>query len=156
MHMFSSSCRQQYSDVSGNPTPTSEHGLSYTLVCHSGNPISVSAKITRLSWLMKWYRNRTFSECHPFSMIIIILPFTAKTRDSAVSYSDWLLAGQPRDRISSPNIFKNFHFFTSSRPALGAGQHAIQWAPGIINMWVKRPGRETNNSPPTSAEIKRT
>jgi hypothetical protein len=34
-------------------------------------------------------------------------------------YSDWLRAGRPRDRSSSPGRVKNVFFSTSPRPALG-------------------------------------
>jgi hypothetical protein len=45
-------------------------------------------------------------------------------------------------------IVNNFLFSTSSRPALGSTQRPIQWVPE-----VKRPGREVDHSPPTSAEV---
>jgi hypothetical protein len=45
-------------------------------------------------------------------------------------YSDWLRAGRPRVRSSSPGRVKNFHFFMSSRPALGFTQPPIQWERG--------------------------
>jgi hypothetical protein len=51
---------------------------------------------------------------------------------------------------SSPGRVKNFHFSISSRPALGSTQPPIKWVPG-----VKRQGREADNSPPTSAEVKK-
>jgi hypothetical protein len=51
---------------------------------------------------------------------------------------------------SSPGRVKNFHFSMSSRPALGSTQPPVQWVPG-----VKRPGREADHSPPTSAEVKK-
>jgi hypothetical protein len=41
-------------------------------------------------------------------------------------YSDWLRAGRPRGRSSSPGSGKNFHFSTFSKPALGSTQHPIQ------------------------------
>jgi hypothetical protein len=66
-------------------------------------------------------------------------------------YSDWLRAGRPRGRSSSPGGGKNFHFSMSSRPALGSTQPSIQWVPG-----VKRPVREADHSPPASAEVKKT
>jgi hypothetical protein len=65
-------------------------------------------------------------------------------------YSDWLQAGRPRDRSSSPSGGNNFLFSTSSRPALGPTQPPIQGEPG-----VKRPGREADHSPPTGAEVKK-
>jgi hypothetical protein len=70
-------------------------------------------------------------------------------------YSDWLLAGQPRGQSSSPGRIKNFLFFTSSRPALGPTQPPIQWVPGALSLGVKRPGREADHSPSTSAEVKK-
>jgi hypothetical protein len=41
-------------------------------------------------------------------------------------------------------------FSTSPRPELGPTQLPIQWLPA-----VKRPGREADHSPPTSAEVKK-
>jgi hypothetical protein len=66
-------------------------------------------------------------------------------------YSDWLRTGRPRDRSSSPDGGKNFHFSMSSTPALGPTQPPIQWVPG-----VKRPKREADHSLPASAEVKKT
>jgi hypothetical protein len=34
-------------------------------------------------------------------------------------------------------------------------QPPIQWVPGALSLGVKRQGRETDHSPPTSAEIKK-
>jgi hypothetical protein len=64
--------------------------------------------------------------------------------------SDWLRAGRLRGRSSSPGRVKNFLFSMSSRPALGSTQPRIQWVPG-----VKRSGREAGQSPPASAEVKK-
>jgi hypothetical protein len=47
-------------------------------------------------------------------------------------YSDWLRAGRPRGRSSSPGTVKNFLFSMSSRPALGSNQTPIQWVPGAF------------------------
>jgi hypothetical protein len=43
----------------------------------------------------------------------------------------------------------------SPRPALRSTQPPSQWVPGDISPGVKRPGREVNHSPPTSAEVKK-
>jgi hypothetical protein len=51
---------------------------------------------------------------------------------------------------------KNFHFFMSSLPALGPTQPPIQSVTGTPSPGVKRPGREADHSPPTSAEVKKT
>jgi hypothetical protein len=46
-------------------------------------------------------------------------------------------------------------FSTASRPALGSTQPLNQWVPGVLSPGVKRPGRETDHSPPASAEVKK-
>jgi hypothetical protein len=47
-----------------------------------------------------------------------------------------------------------FLFTTVSRTALGPTQPPIQGVPGALSLGVKRPGREANHSPPSSAEVK--
>jgi hypothetical protein len=43
---------------------------------------------------------------------------------------------------------------TASRTALRPTQPPIQWMPRALSLGVKRPGRETDHSPPSSAEVK--
>jgi hypothetical protein len=71
-------------------------------------------------------------------------------------YNVWLLAGRPRGRSSSPGRGRIFLFPTSSRPVLGPSQPPIQWVLGVLSLGVKRPAREADHSPPTSAEVKKT
>jgi hypothetical protein len=47
-----------------------------------------------------------------------------------------------------------FLFITASRMALGPTQPPIQWVPEALSLGVKRPGRETDHSPLSSAEVK--
>jgi hypothetical protein len=47
-----------------------------------------------------------------------------------------------------------FLFSTASRTALGPTQPPIQWVPWVLFLGVKRPGREADHSPPSSAEVK--
>jgi hypothetical protein len=49
----------------------------------------------------------------------------------------------------------NFHFSTSSIPALGSTQPPIQWVPGALSPGVKWSGREADHSLPASAEVKK-
>jgi hypothetical protein len=42
----------------------------------------------------------------------------------------------------------------SSRTALGPTRPPILWIPGALSLGVKRPERETDHSPPFSAEVK--
>jgi len=44
-------------------------------------------------------------------------------------------------------------FATVSRTSLGPTQFPMEWVPGAISLRVKRPGRETDHSPPSSAEV---
>jgi hypothetical protein len=61
---------------------------------------------------------------------------------------------EDRGWSSSPGRVKNFHFSISFRPALGPTQPPIQWVPSALSSRLKRPGREADHSPPTSAEVK--
>jgi hypothetical protein len=45
-------------------------------------------------------------------------------------------------------------YTTASRPAVGPTQPPIQWVPGALSLGVKRPVREADHSPPSSAEVK--
>jgi hypothetical protein len=47
-----------------------------------------------------------------------------------------------------------FLFTTASRTALGPTQPPIQWVLGALSPGIKRPGREADHSPPSSAEVK--
>jgi hypothetical protein len=47
-----------------------------------------------------------------------------------------------------------FLFTTVSRTVLGPTRPPIQWVPGTLALGVKRPGREADDSPPSSAEVK--
>jgi hypothetical protein len=55
------------------------------------------------------------------------------------------------DSRRGPGIFL---FTTAPRTALGPTQPPIQWVPGTISLGVKRPGREADHSPLSSAEVK--
>jgi hypothetical protein len=44
-------------------------------------------------------------------------------------------------------------YSTASRPALGLTQ-PIPWVLGVLSSEAKRPGREADHSPPSTAEIK--
>jgi hypothetical protein len=73
-----------------------------------------------------------------------------KASQSYQKRSDWLWAGRQTGRISSPDATMDFHFFMSSRPALGS----TQWVPEALFSRIKWPGRVADYSP-TSAEIKK-
>jgi hypothetical protein len=60
------------------------------------------------------------------------------------------------DHSSSPGRVKNFQFSISYRRALGPTQLPIQLVLGGPSPEVKQQGREDDNSPPNSAEVKKT
>jgi hypothetical protein len=66
-----------------------------------------------------------------------------------------LMQGTGKGQNLRPGEVKNFLFSTSSRPVLGPIQPPIQWVPGAISRGIKRPGREADHSPPTSAKVKK-
>jgi hypothetical protein len=47
-----------------------------------------------------------------------------------------------------------FLFATASRPALRTSQTSIQWEPESLSLGIKRPGRESDYSLPSSVEAK--
>jgi hypothetical protein len=63
-------------------------------------------------------------------------------------YSARLRAG--RSGGSSPGRGKEFFSSSPPRPT----QPPIQWSSGALSLRVKRPGREADHSPPSSAEVK--
>jgi hypothetical protein len=55
---------------------------------------------------------------------------------------------------SIPGRSTFFFFTTAFRPALGSTQPPNQRVPVVLSPGVKRPGREADHSPPSSAEEK--
>jgi hypothetical protein len=51
-------------------------------------------------------------------------------------------------------FFKIFFFSTAPRLVLGFTHPPTQWIPGAVSTGVKWPGRETDLSPPSIAEVK--
>jgi hypothetical protein len=76
-----------------------------------------------------------------------------KSRDS----SDGVALGYGLDhrgsRVRFPAGAGNFSLHHRVQTALGPTQPPIQWAPGAFSLGVKRPGREADHSPPSSAEV---
>jgi hypothetical protein len=58
-------------------------------------------------------------------------------------------------RSSSPGGGKTFLLSALVIPVLGPTQPPLQWEAGALSPGVKRPGREADRSPPTSAEVKK-
>jgi hypothetical protein len=78
------------------------------------------------------------------------------SRDSADGIATGYGLGDRGCQSSSPGRVKNFFLSTSSRPVLGHTQPPSQCIPGALSLGVKRPGRESDHSPPPSVEINKT
>jgi hypothetical protein len=77
-----------------------------------------------------------------------------KSRDNSVGIVlDYGLEDRG-SRVRFPEGLGIFLFTTASRTALGPTQPPIQWVPGALSLVLKRPGREADHSPPSSAEVK--
>jgi hypothetical protein len=77
-----------------------------------------------------------------------------KSHDSSVGIALGYGLNDRGSRVRFPAGLGIFLFTTASRTALGPTQFPIQWILGVLSLGVKRPGRETDHSPPCSAEVK--
>jgi hypothetical protein len=79
-----------------------------------------------------------------------------KSRDSSVGIALGYRLDDRGSRVRLPagRGVGIFLFTTVSRMALGPTQPRIQWIRGALSLGVKRPGREADHSPPSSAEVK--
>jgi hypothetical protein len=80
--------------------------------------------------------------------------YHSRSRDSVIGIATG--SGWPRGRGSSPGRVKNFLFSTSSRSTLGSTQPSMQCVLGALSTGVKRPGLESDLSPPVTAAVKKT
>jgi hypothetical protein len=82
--------------------------------------------------------------------------FSPSPHVTAAGIHQWyrarLRAGRSGVRI--PGGTGNFSLHHRVQPALGPTQSLIQWEPGVLYLGVKWPGRETDHSHPSSAEVK--
>jgi hypothetical protein len=71
-----------------------------------------------------------------------------------IFYWNWLQAGRPRGWSSIPGSVKNFLYV--GQIGSGADPASYSMGTGALSPGVKPSGREADNSPPTSAEVKKT
>jgi hypothetical protein len=78
-----------------------------------------------------------------------------KSRDSSVGIALCYGLDDRGSRVRFSGVGLGiFLFTTASRTALGPTQPPIQWVLEALSLGVKRPGRETDHSPPSTAEVK--
>jgi hypothetical protein len=102
-----------------------------------------------VSWCSDWLRvgRLEFRDSIPFSA-------ASMSRYSSVGIAlgyGWTIGVLGFD---SRRVLGIFLFTTASRTALGPTQPPIQWLTGSFSLGVKRPRREADHSPTSSAEVK--
>jgi hypothetical protein len=80
--------------------------------------------------------------------------YTHKSRDSSVGIALGCGLDDRGSRVPFPAGAGNFSLHHCVRNGSGPTQPPIQWVPGALYLGVKRPGREPEYSPPSSAEVK--
>jgi hypothetical protein len=78
-------------------------------------------------------------------------PYVSGAMRTTYGIATGLRAGRPE--FNSRQGQEIFLYATASKPALGPTQPPIQWVPGALSE-VKRPEREADRSPSSSAEVK--
>jgi hypothetical protein len=91
--------------------------------------------------------------CHVCFILFLFSPYAAKSRDSPVGVALGYGLDDRGYRVRFPEGAGNF-FSSPPRPERlwGPPKPLIQWVPGALSLGVKRPGREADHSPPSSAE----
>jgi hypothetical protein len=82
--------------------------------------------------------------------------FPRMSRDSSGGVATGYRPDDEGAGVRVPVGGKNFHFSMSSRAAVVPTQPPIHCVPGALSPGIKRPGREADHSPPTTAEVKKT
>jgi hypothetical protein len=106
-------------------------------------------KFLSWSWHFDWYAYNLFGD-NILSVLLLLLWYIERNRDivSTIATGYGLDGQGVWIRVPVESM--------SSRPVLGPTQPPIQWVPEALSPGVKRPGRETEHSPPTSAKVKKT
>jgi hypothetical protein len=132
--------------------------IAFRSILKVGSPNTRKGKkfIPNLFWKTSWEEPQ-WKDQYPYALRIkgYALWVAIWEPGERSRYSDSLLAERPRGWSSSPCRIKNFLFSMSSWPALGPTQPPIQWIPGALSPWVKRPVREADHSLPASDEVKK-
>jgi hypothetical protein len=76
------------------------------------------------------------------------------SRDSSVGIALGYGLDDRGYRVRFPAGARNFSLHHRVQNGSGDTQPPIQWVPGALSLGVKRPGREADHSPPSSAEVK--
>jgi hypothetical protein len=124
-------------------------GDHYLEVSHCG--------LTRADMTSPWQRGRNLRDTgRKIPLKFICRAYSLTPRLNSYSFVFLVVLCPPWQILCSSPGRGKIVLSTSSRPVLGPTQLPIQWIPGAFSRGVKRPGREADYSPPTSAEVKNT
>jgi hypothetical protein len=87
----------------------------------------------------------------PFKHHFFLYGYGDRSRDSSVGIATGY--GLEGREVGVRVPVRSRIFFS---PAIGPTQPPIQWVSEAVSSGIKRPGREADHSPPTSAEVKKT
>jgi hypothetical protein len=140
------------------------HSCRLMSACFPVLPLTALTQTDGCSWITEWISGYYLTQVHKivcdyFRKCASPNEFMLPSSQSALIHSHYstqeMNIGKyhPLILLLGPGMVKNFPLSTPSKLALGTTQTHIQWAPGALPTGVKRPGREADHSPPTSAEI---
>jgi hypothetical protein len=135
-----SGCGGEKKKIPSLPLTGSEFRSSSPHPCHQS--IHSNSELTKYEARGPPYSAATFG----------ILRTSSRSRDSSVAES-WAFGLDDRGS-ESRRWLGIFLFTTVSIPVLGPTQPPIQWVPRGLSLRVKRPRRDADHSPPSSAEVK--
>jgi hypothetical protein len=102
--------------------------------------------------LLRWESKDT--RIHYFEICFNQVCTVSGSQDSSVGIALRYGLDDRGSRVQFPAGLGIFLFTAMSRPALMPTQPPIQWVPRSLSLEVKRPGREADHSPPSSAKFK--
>jgi hypothetical protein len=95
-----------------------------------------------------------FTDLFSPSVTIPVAPMITVSRDSSVSTALGSGLDDRGSMVRFPAGAGNFSLHHRVQNGYGAYPASYQWVPEALSVGVKRPGREADHSPPSSAEVK--
>jgi hypothetical protein len=83
-----------------------------------------------------------------------IYSYRRQSRDSSVGTALGYELDDRGSRFRFPVGAENLSLHRRVQNGSGAHPASYQWVPGVLSLGIKRPRREADHSPPSSAEVK--
>jgi hypothetical protein len=147
-----------------SPTADSASFVSLSEVFTEGSPsvpfpLTYCFTLAQTSSIRKAVSDETFLHVFVNICLLHILfsfwPILIKSRDSSVCIALGYGLNDRDSRVRFRAGAGNFSLYHCCvQKSLGLTHPPIQWVPRVLSLGVKRPGREADHSPPSSAEVK--